>query len=127
MLDIMSPAIPCLDLHVCMHVLCSYAYIYAFTCLYAWVCILLCLYVFISTCLDVYPYAYMRISMLICVDRCVYMLRLMFYTYFMPSSMCLPTSCHVYVLRPRPCFVIPCAIVALLFILSHFLMFWPNG
>ena len=28
MLDIMSMVMPCLDLHVCMHVLCSYAYIH---------------------------------------------------------------------------------------------------
>ena len=50
----------------------------------------------ISTCL-------LCISMLICVDRCVYMLRLMFSTCFMSSSMCLCASRHVYVLRPRPC------------------------
>ena len=60
-------------------------------------------FMFISTCLDVYPYAYMHISMLICVDRYVYMLRSMFSTCFMPSSMCLRASCYVYVLRPRPC------------------------
>ena len=64
MLDIMSMVTPCLDLHVGMHVLCSYAYVYAFTCLYAWVCILPCLYV-ISTCLDVYPHAY-------CAFPCLY-------------------------------------------------------
>ena len=55
-----------------------------------------------SICLDVHLHAYMHISMLICVDRCVYMLRLMFCTCFMPSSMCLRVSCYVYVLRPRP-------------------------
>ena len=37
-----------------------------------------------STCLDVHSHAYMHISMLICVDRCVYMLRSMFSTCFMP-------------------------------------------
>ena len=56
-----------------------------------------------STCLDVHLHAYMHISILICVDWCVYMLRSMFSTCFMPSSMCLHASCHVYVLRPRPC------------------------
>ena len=60
-------------------------------------------FMFISTCLDVYPHAYIRISMLICVDWCVYMLRSMFFICFMPSSMCLRASRHVYVLRPRPC------------------------
>ena len=60
-------------------------------------------FMFISTCLDVYPHAYIRISMLICVDQCVYMLRSMFFICFMPSSMCLRASRHVYVLRPRPC------------------------
>ena len=60
-------------------------------------------FMFISTCLDVYPHAYMCMSMLICVDWCVYMLRSMFSTCFMPSSMCLRASHHVYVLRPRPC------------------------
>ena len=69
MLDVMSSAMPCLDLHVCMHVLCSYAYIYAFTCLYAWVCVLPCLYVYIymlrciSTCLNMRFHAYMCWSM----------------------------------------------------------------
>ena len=56
-----------------------------------------------STCLDVHLHAYMHISMLICVDRCVYMLRSMLSTCFMPSSMCLRASRHVYVFRPRPC------------------------
>ena len=69
MLDIMSLAMPYLDLYVCMHVLCSYAY--AFTCLYAWVYFPHA-FMFISTCLDVYPHTYMHISMLICVDVCLH-------------------------------------------------------
>ena len=56
-----------------------------------------------STCLDVHSHAHMPIFMLICVDWCVYMLRSMFSTCFMPSSMCLHASRHLYVLRPRPC------------------------
>ena len=61
MLDIMSSAMPCLDLHVCMHILCSYA----FTCLYAWICVLPCFYAYIHmlrctfTCLHAYLHAYM--------------------------------------------------------------------
>ena len=87
-------------LYACSVLLCqcpcrSHAYILGFAFSYA--------SMFISTCLDVYPHAYMRISMLICVDRCVYMLRSMFSTCFMLSSMCLRASRHVYVLRPRPC------------------------
>ena len=101
MLDIMSPAMPCLDLHVCMfyapmpmsmpsHV-CMLGFVFFHT------------FMLTSTCLDVHSHAYMHISMLICVDRCVYMLRSRFSTCFMPSSMCLCASRHVYVLRPRPC------------------------
>ena len=90
-----------------------------FTCLYACSmlpCLCLCLhmivclglhspmpFMFRSTCLDVYPHAYMCISMLIRVDRCVYMLRSTFSKHFMPSSMCLRASRQVYVFRPRPC------------------------
>ena len=33
-----------------------------------------------STCSDIHSHAYMHISMLICVDQCVYMLRSMFST-----------------------------------------------
>ena len=55
------------------------------------------------TCLYVHLHAYMHISILIFVDRCVYMLRSMFSTCFMPSSICLCASCLVYVPRPRPC------------------------
>ena len=54
-----------------------------------------------STCLDVHSHAHMHISMLICVDRCDYMLRSMFSACFIPSSICLCAPCHVYV--PRPC------------------------
>ena len=60
-------------------------------------------FVITSTCLDVHSHAYMHISMLICVDRSVYMLRLMFSTCFILSSMCLCTLCHVCVPRPRLC------------------------
>ena len=73
----------------------SHAYMLGFVFFYA--------FMLTSTCLDVHSYGYMHISMLICVDRCVYMLRLMFSTCFMSSSMCLGASRHVYVLRPRPC------------------------
>ena len=100
MLDIMSPAMPCLDLHVCMHVLCSYAYV-SHVCMLGFV--FFHAFVLTSTCLDVLLHAYMHISMLICVDRCVYMLKLMFSTCFIPSSMFLHASCLVYVIRPRPC------------------------
>ena len=95
-LDIISLAMPCLDLHVRLHVLCSSAYVHVDHML---VC--LSLHSPIPLCLNLH--AYMCISMLICVDWCVYMLRSMFSTCFMPSSMCLRASRHVYVLRPRPC------------------------
>ena len=56
-----------------------------------------------STCLDVHSHAYISSFMLIFVDRCVHMLRSLFSTCFMPSSMCLCASRHVYMLRPRLC------------------------
>ena len=65
MLDIMSMVMPCLDPHVCMHVLCSYAYVYAFKCLYAWICVLPWFYAYIHmlrctfTCPHAYFHAYM--------------------------------------------------------------------
>ena len=80
MLDIMSMVTPCLDLHVCMHVLCSYAYVYAFTCLYAWICVLPCFYAhihmltYLFPCLYVpnvlchLPYACALHAMFVCLD-----------------------------------------------------------
>ena len=102
MLDIMSMVTPCLDLHVCMHVLCSYAYVYAFTCLYARICVLPCFYAYMHmlrctfTRLHAYFHAYM------CRSAC-FMLSSMFSMCFMPSSMGWHASRHLYVLRPRPC------------------------
>ena len=43
-LDIMSMVMPCLDIHVCMDVLCSYAYAYASVCLFP------CLYILYAFC-----------------------------------------------------------------------------
>ena len=122
MLDIMSMVMPCLDLHVCMHVLCSYAYGYAFTCLYAWVCVLPCLYVYI----------YMLRCISTCFHACMY------------RSVCLHALdwCSLHALCYLPCACALhtmfmclgldlicrlCAIVAFLFLLSHLLVFWPNG
>ena len=108
-----------LGLHAYMLVWCYwlwYAWIYVSMCLFpcymvrslsSHVCMLGFMFfqafILTSICLDVHLHAYMHISMLTCVDRCVYMLRSMFSTWFMPSSMCLRALCHVYVLRPRPC------------------------
>ena len=57
-----------------------------------------------STCLDVHLHAYMHISI-------IYML-----------ACFTPCLCA----QAQTLFVMPCVIVALLFLLSHFLMFWPN-
>ena len=65
-LDIMSMVMPCLDPHVCMHDLCSYAYVYAFICMHAWICVLPCL---CAKFLHVYVY----VSMPICLDLCFHM------------------------------------------------------
>ena len=104
MLDIMSMVMLCLDL--CVHVLFSmfYAQIYIHTCLYAWIHVLPCL--------------------------CAKLLHV-----HTRVAMPMPRSIFHVLVRSMPClcaqtqamFVMPCAIVALLFILSHFLVFWPNG
>ena len=122
MLDIMSMAISCLNLHVCMHFLCSYAYIRVFTCLYAWIHVLprLC-----AKFLHVYRYA----PMLICLDLCFHMLvrldlRSLHAFCYIPYAcalhamfVCLDLGyvCHAM------CYCSP--FVAL----SFFLVFWPIG
>ena len=122
----MSTAMPCLDLHVCMHVLCSYAYVHVSHML---VCLGLCspmplcyIYMlrYISICLHAHFHACMcrsvclhvSISVLyhaLCHHLCACMLQAMF--------MCLTLDlvCHVR------CYCSP--FVSLL----HFLAFWPNG
>ena len=96
------------------------------TCLYAWVCILPCLYVYIymlrciSSCLHVHFNACM--CRLVCLHAQIdffYMLYAIIYvlTCFTPCLCALAQTL----------FVMPCVVVALLFILSHFLVFWPNG
>ena len=56
---------------LCMHVLCSYAYVYAFTCLHAWICVLLCFYAYIHMlrCTFPCPHAYFHAYMcrLVCL------------------------------------------------------------
>ena len=98
MLDIMSMIISCLDLHVCMHVLCSYAYIRVFTWLYAWIHVLPCLCAKFL-CLHACFYAYMSMSML--PHACVF--GFMLFICFMLYSMCLCAPCHVCVPRTRLC------------------------
>ena len=82
-------AMPWLDLRIYVFISMLYGKILVFTCLYAWIHVLTCLCARLL-------HAYMLISMLICVDRCVYMLRSMFSICFMPSSMCLGLDlvCH---------------------------------
>ena len=72
MLDIMSIVMSCLDLRVCMHVLCSYAYIRVFTCLYTWIHVLPCLcakflHVYMYVPMPVCLYAYIYASICLCV------------------------------------------------------------
>ena len=96
MLDIMSMVMSYLDLHVCMHVLCFYAYIRVFTCFYAWIHFLPCL------CAK-FLYVFMLVSMLISMFSHAYVLASMFSTCFLLYSMCLCTPCHVCMPRPRLC------------------------
>ena len=116
----------CLDLHVCTHVLCSYTYVYAFTCLYAWICVLPSFYAYIHTlgctftCLHAYLHGYMHRSVYLHAQiNAFYMLYAISHMLacFMP---CLCAQAQTF-------FVMPCAIIALLFHLSYFLVFWPNG
>ena len=122
MLDIMSMVMSCLDLHVCMHVLCPYTYIQVFTCLYAWIHVLPCL------CAK-FLHVYMYFPMPICLDLCCHMLVCL--DLCSPHALCyLPCVCAhqaMLVCLALDLFVMPCAIATLLFILSHFLMFWPFG
>ena len=96
------------------------------TSLYAWVCVLPCLYVYIymlrciSTCLHVHFHANMCRS--VCLHAQIdvlYMLSAIIYVLACFTS-CLCAQAQIL-------FVMPCAIVAHLFLLSHFLVFWPNG
>ena len=80
-----------------------------------------------STCLDVHLHAYMHISVLICIDWCIYLLRLMCSTCFYAISHVLTCFMPCLCAYAQTLFVIPCVIVALLFLLSHFLVIWPNG
>ena len=95
----MSMVMPYLDLHVCMHVLCSYAYVYAFICLYAWICDLPCFYAHIHM-LDLH--AYMLVSLLLCSLHvlCYFPCACALYAMFM----CLDLGyvCHVM------CYCSPC-------------------
>ena len=120
MLDKMSMVMYCLDLQVCMHILCSYAYIRVFTCLYAWIHVLPCL------CAK-FLYVYMHVSMPICLYLCFHM--------FVCLDLCsLHVSCYF------PCACVLYAMFACLDLgyvchamcycspfvtLSFFLVFWP--
>ena len=122
MLDVMSIVMSCLDLHVCMHVLCSYAHIRVFTCLYAWIHVLPC------PCAK-FLHVYMYVPMPICLDLCFHML------------MCLDLrSLHAFCYIPCAC-VLHVMFVCLdlgyvyhamcycspFVVLSFFLVFWPSG
>ena len=106
-------AMPYLDLCVDVCISMLYGQILVFTCLYAWIHVLPCLcarlvhvdvYVSLPTCLD------LCFHMLVCLD--LYSLHALYY---------LPCLCD----QTQAMFVMPCAIVALLFLLSCFLVFWP--
>ena len=103
MLDIMSMVMSCLDLHVCMHVLCFYAYILVFICLYAWIHVLPCLCAkFLYVCMHVSMpiWQYLCFQKLLCLDLCSLHVSCYFpcacalYAMFVPRSrLCL--ACHV--------------------------------
>ena len=105
-------AMPCSDLCVDVCIFMLYGQILIFTCLYAWIQVLPCLCARLVH-VDVY------VSMPTCLDLCFHML----YTIFHVLVRSMPCLCT----QTQAMFVMPCAIVALLFLLSHFFMFWPNG
>ena len=72
-------------------------------------------FMFISTCLDVYPHAYMRISMLICVDWCVYMLRSMF-------STCLYTKANIKGFGSSYLHVYACLLLCFILVLASLVL-----
>ena len=110
MLDIMSMVMPYLDLHICMHVLCSYACVYAFVSLYAWIYVLPCFY----------AYIHMLRSTFTCLHACflAYMFY-MLYTIFHVPMHSMPCLCT----QTQAMFVMPCAIVVLLSLCFSFLCF----
>ena len=133
----------CLDLHAymldhiyghallrstCLHA-CFYAYMSRSTFSHACMLGFVFFHAFMltSTCLDVHSHAYMHISMLMCVERCVYMLRLLFSTLLYAIIYVLMCFSPCLCAQAQTLFVMPCAIVTFLFLLSHFLMFWSNG
>ena len=100
---------PCLDLHVCMHALCFYAYIWVFTCLDAWIHVLPCL-------CSKFLYVYMHVSRPICLCLCFHML------------VCLDL-CFLYVSCYFPC---ACALYAMFACLDlgyvcHAMCFWTRS
>ena len=100
-------AMPCLDLCVDVCISMLYGQILIFTCLYAWIQVLPCLCAKLVH-VDVY------VSMPTCLDLCFHMLYTVFHV-LMRSMPCLCT-------QTQAMFVMPCAIVALLFLLSHFFL-----
>ena len=114
-------AMPCLDLCVYVFISMLYDQILVFTCLYAWIHVLPCL------CAK-FLHAYMYVSMPICLDLCFHMsrcldLRSLHALYYLPCACALHA---MFVCQTQAMFVMPYAIVALLSLLSLFLMFWPH-
>ena len=113
MLDIISMVILCLDL--CVRVLFAmfYAQIRIHTCLPAWIHVPLCLCGSYTL-----PYLYVQIYVFTRLRAWIY-------------ALChLPCACALHVMLVclgLELFVMPCAIATLLFLLSHFLVFWPFG
>ena len=95
------------------------------TCLYAWVCVLPCLYVYIymlrciSTCLHTHFHAYM--CRLVCLHAQIDVLYMIYAIIYV-----LVCFTPLFCAQAQTLFVMPCAIVALLLLLSHFLVYWPN-
>ena len=122
MLNIMSIVMSCLDLRVCMHVLCSYAYIRVFTCLYTWIHVLPCL------CAK-FLHVYMYVPMPVCLYLCFYML-VCLDLYSLHVSCYFPCACALYAMFP--CLDLSFVCHAMRYCspfvaLSLYIVFWPIG
>ena len=106
--------------YACLHVYLSFLHVFCFMPCFPMFCSSFCFMLMLGLHANMLVWCCWLwiISMLICVDWCFYMLRLLTSTCFLLSSMCLCTLCHVCVPRPRPRPCLSCHV--LLYPFSHF-------
>ena len=115
-------AMLCSDLCIYVFISMIYSWILVLTRLYAWFHVLPCL------CAK-FLHVYMYVSMLICLDLCFHM-PMCLNLYSLHALCYLPCACVLHAMimcLGLDLICHACAIVDILFILSHFLVFWPIG